>query len=165
MTFLCYLRILNNIRGKVMKCSNCGAPIGQDDKYCSYCGMKVESPKQQNSQLNENASGDEKTVSPLPLSKQTPSSFGNFLDGQNKTDQSYNAPVYGQKLEGLTQAIIGLIFAFIIPLVTFICSGVGLSKAKQQIEVNNGVPKTAYVLNIVAMVFACIMFVVNFIYY
>jgi uncharacterized membrane protein YvbJ len=55
------------------------------------------------------------------------------------------------------KGIIGIIFAFLIPLVTFIVSGIGLSKASK-IDTPEG--KSAKNLNIVALILGVIMTII-----
>ena len=56
------------------------------------------------------------------------------------------------KLDGLLLGIWAMVFAFIMPLITYILGGIGLSKANSQIKSDKSTPKTAKFLNSAAMI-------------
>ena len=62
-----------------------------------------------------------------------------------------------KELSGLTLGIVALIFAFIMPIVTFICGGIGLSKANEQIRKNPATPTTAKTLCILSMIITTVL--------
>lgn len=65
-----------------------------------------------------------------------------------------------KELEGMTLGIWAMVFAFIIPLVTYICGGIGLSKANKQIRNDKATPTSAKTLNKTAMIVTTVLLVI-----
>ena len=66
-----------------------------------------------------------------------------------------------KKLEGMTLAIFALIFAFLMPLITYICGGIGLHKAKIQIAQDNKTPTTVKTMCIFSMILTTVLLVLT----
>lgn len=62
-----------------------------------------------------------------------------------------------QNIEGLTLGIVAMVFAFLMPIVTYICGGIGLSKANAQIKQFPNTPTTAKTLCILSMIITTIL--------
>lgn len=66
-----------------------------------------------------------------------------------------------KKLEGMTLGIFALVFAFFMPIVTYICGGIGLSKANEQIRQDPNTPTTARTLCKLSMIITTILLVLT----
>ena len=66
-----------------------------------------------------------------------------------------------KKLEGMTLAIFALIFAFLIPLITYICGGIGLHKANIQIAQDNKTPTTVKTMCISSMILTTVLLILT----
>lgn len=66
-----------------------------------------------------------------------------------------------RELDGMTLGIWAIVFAFIIPLVTYICGGIGFSKANKQIKDDPLTPTTAKKLNGTAMIITTVLVILT----
>ena len=66
-----------------------------------------------------------------------------------------------KNLEGMTLAIFALIFSFLIPIVAYICGGIGLHKANMQIKSDSTTPVTVKTICIISMIMATIVVIVS----
>ncbi|MBQ8844748.1 MAG: hypothetical protein IJ008_01880 [Clostridia bacterium] len=66
-----------------------------------------------------------------------------------------------KKLEGMTLAVFALIFAFLVPLITYICGGIGLHKANIQIAKDNKTPTTVKTMCISSMILTTVLLVLT----
>lgn len=56
-----------------------------------------------------------------------------------------------KKLDGFALSIVAIVFAFLMPIVCYICGGIGLHKANEQIRQDPTTPTTARTICITAM--------------
>ena len=103
-----------------MFCSKCGKQIADNSSFCTSCGSKVNVP-------NSTAGGTYTTYT------NTGSTASNAING-NTTN---------------VFAILGLIFAFVMPILGIIFSCVGLSEAKQKNGSGHGMAKAGLILSII----------------
>ncbi|MGD9901517.1 MAG: zinc-ribbon domain-containing protein [Spirochaetales bacterium] len=130
-----------------MYCRNCGKELFDDAYVCLRCGTAVP----------ENFAKVKETVE-VPENKFCPNC------GKEIDKNAYICINCGAKIQndektsnidnGKTLGIIGIIFALIIPLVTWICSGIGLSRA------NKAGDESSQTLNIVALIISVFVFLI-----
>ena len=124
-----------------MYCIKCGKQIKDDSKFCEFCGANISAKTSLMSRiahehLTSSTSVDEKI------------NIANTPIAESATNTTTPA-----KKKGNICAIVGLISAFLIPLLGWILGGIGLSKSKKTGS-GKGVA-------IAAIIVATIMFVVN----
>ena len=111
-----------------MFCTKCGSKTPNNAAYCSACGSPL-------ADAPETAAW----VSPEPYS----SAFSPEMQGQGTPSTKV-----------VVLSTIGLIFAFLLPLVTYICSVIGLVFASGEIASGKTAKTTYRTINIVALVIA-----------
>lgn len=119
-----------------MICKNCNQQISDESLFCPYCGSAVEQPAPQPEPVVQPA--------PQPTSQPAPQAQVQQPVEQYQVSQQYQQP--GQPVQYYpnptaqldsdidsvkTLGIVALVAAFIMPIVSFICGGIGISKAKK----------------------------------
>lgn len=112
-----------------MFCRNCGSPIGQDDKFCAYCGTRVKNMDD----------AEKKTVD-----SDTDIFFGEEKIKNANVSNSENSTRYErveihhipQKKENNGMAIAGFILSFLFPIVGLILSIISYDNSKKMGEPN-----------------------------
>ncbi len=125
-----------------MICKNCNQQISEESLFCPYCGSAVEQPVTEQP-IPEQAPVAEQPA-PQPISQPAPAPqeqyqqpTGQYQQAQYQQPQSqqfYPNPVAQLDSEvdsAKTLGIVALIGAFVCPLVSYICGGIGLSKVKK----------------------------------
>lgn len=115
-------------------CRNCGKKIEDEANFCSFCGTKIYVPKEK-VEVQEKSSKEDVSLS--------------SFDKQEELDTNDNTRLYSEKTieqedKGITLGIIGIVFCF-LPFVTWICSAIGLDRAKNSKNI------TGKILNIIAL--------------
>ena len=142
-----------------MYCRNCGSKLGNNDKFCQYCGTKVD--------LIEEDDTDEIVVN--DVDSDTDIFFGEEKIASNDVKRvnrdhivvnvNSNSNANRQK-ENNGMAIAGLILAFIVPIVGLILSIIAYENAKKTGQPNRIalagiiVAICSIVLSVVADIFA-----------
>lgn len=124
-----------------MFCYNCGAKLGDDDKFCPYCGTKI---KTTDEYMNGTTRDEYETVDKSTDDIDT--FFGEKISSQDKkktsSDRIYsNASHYSSRStinhkENNGLSIAGIILAFIMPIVGLILSIIAYDNAKKAGEKN-----------------------------
>lgn len=138
-------------------CQNCGMSISDTATFCSNCGATMQqSPSStatsyqqppQNTNYYPNQQNQQQE-NPFYQSQQyQPPAYTPYPSYPNTAPQKRSAP--------LVLGIIGIIFALLLPIVTYCCSIPGLVMANKDIAMgaNN---QAARILNIVAIIIAAI---------
>lgn len=145
-----------------MKCSNCGADLSNDTKFCSYCGEKVETDNFNSCDNNVSESGKEETSNQTTFSpeKEKKSIFDSIkdrgVDFWNKLSSYEKVTTIALTifvLMCLIAFLAGKVFAGIIALLSIALTVVAVLMKKQIIKV----PKSW--LHIVALAIAIVLIV------
>ncbi len=120
-----------------MICKNCGSPINEGDKFCSYCGTKVENQinivnndenvTQKVQDINNNSNENQKINTTSNVESQINDiNFTNKSDINNNQQQKSHKP---NKLIKILSIIGGVVVVFIILfIIIFAINYVGLKK-------------------------------------
>ena len=65
-----------------------------------------------------------------------------------------------KKLKGMGLAITAICFSFIMPIVTYICGGIGLSKANRQIKEEPDTPTKVKTMCISSMIITTVLLII-----
>lgn len=141
-----------------MTCTQCGYEVTDGATTCPVCSQPLSNsqPEQQPPMQSEQQ----------PSVQQQPP-----MQQPQQPNYSYpNQPQYGPgyppakaRTAPLILGIVSIVFAFIIPLVSLICSLVGLSMANADIKKGLTTQKYMKIINIVALVLTIISFIFNII--
>ena len=110
-------------------CPKCGAQLADDDDYCFFCGANFDEVK------------EERKEAP------TFQDHSYYEDKTNYNRQQVN-----------TLAMLGLVFAFVSPLVGLILSIIGLNKSRQLNGLGRGLAIAGIIVSILSMVLSVLMY-------
>lgn len=144
-------------------CQKCGTMLADDAEYCTNCGNYLQSSPE-----SQPAQGEQQQVGQQPWESQP---YNNYYEQQQQPYQNPPPsegypPVYQQsdyspytmpqkRTAPIVLGIIGLVFSFLLPIVTYPCSIVGVVMANS--DNKRGAKNTSgLVLNIVALVIAAL---------
>lgn len=99
-----------------MNCKNCGSPINEGDKFCSYCGTKVENDIniQKMQDINNNDNENQKINTTFDVQSQI-----NDINSTNKPDINNNQQQKSHKPNKLIK-ILAIIGGFVVILIILI---------------------------------------------
>ena len=107
-----------------MFCKNCGNSVQDGTVTCPYCGSALEQSQPQYQQPTYQQPQYQQPAYQQP--------------GYQQPYQQPYQPVNPEVSTAKTLGIVAIVAAFFIPLVSFICGGIGLSKANQALAFNPG---------------------------
>ena len=127
-----------------MNCMQCGKRLSDEARFCDVCGAPVGffNPVAPRPYDPDNPQGQAAGVVPYGYG-------GSHSGGHNATQQKN------------TQAILGFIFAFIIPIVGLVLSIIGLNKSKTNGGVGRGMAIAGIVISIAVWGITMIMYANN----
>ena len=116
-----------------MICKNCNQQISDESLFCPYCGSAVEQPAPVAEPAPQPTPQPVPQPAPQPQVQQPVAQYQAPQQPQ-QPEQFYPNPVAQLDTDvdsAKTLGIVALIAAFFIPLVSYICGGIGLSKVKK----------------------------------
>ena len=129
-----------------MICQNCNQQISDESAFCPYCGsaqQPVAQPEPQPAPQPEPQPAPQPEPQPAPQPQPQPASqpqpapqpqYQSQYQQPQQSGQFYPNPVAELDSEvdsAKTLGIVALVGAFFLPLISFICGGIGLSKIKK----------------------------------
>ncbi len=133
-----------------MFCPNCGNRVDNDSSFCPSCGA------------NLTTSQPQAPITQIDPASATPPNQNAATPAQNTAQPKPPAqPAPAQTNNDNTVAIVGFIFAFIMPIVGIICSIIGLNNAKTMNGKNRSLALAGLIISIVETVIGVIGFIIG----
>ena len=135
-----------------MFCRNCGNQLADGTQFCPYCGTEVGAAsapvyQQPEAQAPVYQQPAQEYTQPTEGYQQSQQSYQQPVQGYQQPAQGYRQPGYDPYNQGYYQqpqraddneikttktlGLVGLIVGLFIPLVGYICGGIGLSKVRK----------------------------------